>query len=286
MRRTMHQVLGALLLVTCVDGLGKIREKDLTVITLHHGKYTAARRTSPVPQLSCLSNCKHAPQTVQCKATGWDGEKLHWKCDAMLPEGVQFGSADVNCEGYDYPDDPYVTIGSCGLTYTLTGQSSGKGHAGESSEGKMPLILIGIVFCVLLVLWCGSDSRNPGDRRRPSNDDDSNQRRGFYGGSGGFGDNTTPGFRPDYYSSGGGCGGNQQPAGNAGGFWSGLATGGLAGYMFGRNNNAYGYGGGNYDYVRNRGYSSGLFSDSGASSSGASTSQTRSASAFASTSRR
>jgi hypothetical protein len=25
----------------------------------------------------------------------------------------------VLCEGYDYPDDPYILAGSCGLEYTL-----------------------------------------------------------------------------------------------------------------------------------------------------------------------
>ena len=31
----------------------------------------------------------------------------------------RFGNIEVVCEGYDYPDDPYITKGSCGLEYTL-----------------------------------------------------------------------------------------------------------------------------------------------------------------------
>lgn len=27
----------------------------------------------------------------------------------------RFGTIDVICEGYDYPDDPYVLKGSCGV---------------------------------------------------------------------------------------------------------------------------------------------------------------------------
>lgn len=27
----------------------------------------------------------------------------------------RFGEIAVNCEGYDYPDDPYVLKGSCGV---------------------------------------------------------------------------------------------------------------------------------------------------------------------------
>lgn len=28
----------------------------------------------------------------------------------------RFGRIDVNCEGYDYPDDPYILRGSCGVS--------------------------------------------------------------------------------------------------------------------------------------------------------------------------
>ena len=28
----------------------------------------------------------------------------------------RFGRIDVNCEGYDYPEDPYILRGSCGVS--------------------------------------------------------------------------------------------------------------------------------------------------------------------------
>ena len=45
-------------------------------------------------------------------------------------------------KGYDYPDDPYILAGSCGLEYTIdrTGVNSNKsksnnGYSGYSSNG-------------------------------------------------------------------------------------------------------------------------------------------------------
>lgn len=46
------KTIGTVLLATCcMAAHAKIKEKDLTVLTLHAGKYTTARRTSPIPQL-------------------------------------------------------------------------------------------------------------------------------------------------------------------------------------------------------------------------------------------
>jgi len=38
----------------------------------------------------------------------------------------RFGNVEVICEGYDYPDDPYILKGSCGLEYTLDYTMEGK----------------------------------------------------------------------------------------------------------------------------------------------------------------
>lgn len=46
-----------------------------------------------------------------------------WNCSAPLPYGVSLGMVEVNCEGYENQNDPYVLVGSCGLTYTLDGPS-------------------------------------------------------------------------------------------------------------------------------------------------------------------
>ncbi len=44
---------------------------------------------------------------------------LQWKCDAELDGKYRFGSVEVLCEGYAYPDDPYILAGSCGVSIGL-----------------------------------------------------------------------------------------------------------------------------------------------------------------------
>ena len=44
----------------------------------------------------------------------------------------RFGNIEVVCEGYDYPDDPFILKGSCGLEYTLD----------YTMEGELPLYFI------------------------------------------------------------------------------------------------------------------------------------------------
>ena len=44
---------------------------------------------------------------------------MQWQCSAELDDSVKLGRTDVTCEGYDYPEDPYVLAGSCGVQYTL-----------------------------------------------------------------------------------------------------------------------------------------------------------------------
>ncbi len=36
-----------------------------------------------------------------------------------MDNDFRLGRVEVVCEGYDYPDDPYILKGSCGLEYTL-----------------------------------------------------------------------------------------------------------------------------------------------------------------------
>ena len=45
----------------------------------------------------------------------------------------RFGNVEVICEGYDYPDDPYILKGSCGLEYTLEYTKVGKKKGCEKS---------------------------------------------------------------------------------------------------------------------------------------------------------
>ena len=55
---------------------GKVKLKDVGVLTLRHGKMTTGRRSSPVPQLKCVGGSAQGaftPQVVQCKNMGSDG---------------------------------------------------------------------------------------------------------------------------------------------------------------------------------------------------------------------
>jgi len=105
---------------------------DINALTFYKGQKTKAHRGKAIPQLTCHGPpCgKHEPEVVQCKNVGDSGKgDYQWKCSAELDSSVKFGPVNVNCEGYAYPDDPYVTKGSCGLAYTLV-------WTGDGSEGK------------------------------------------------------------------------------------------------------------------------------------------------------
>lgn len=44
---------------------------------------------------------------------------MQWECRATMDGDYKFGKLDVLCEGYDYPFDPYVLKGSCGVSMNL-----------------------------------------------------------------------------------------------------------------------------------------------------------------------
>lgn len=97
--------------------------KDVQALTLHHDARTTGRRSSPVPQLTCVGGTGQSErarvQIVQCKNKGFDGHDYQWECVTQIPETLRLGKIEVSCEGYSYPDDPYILKGSCGLEYRL-----------------------------------------------------------------------------------------------------------------------------------------------------------------------
>ena len=42
---------------------------------------------------------------------------LQWECKTDMDSRYRFGEIAVNCEGYSYPDDPYILKGSCGVCF-------------------------------------------------------------------------------------------------------------------------------------------------------------------------
>ena len=92
----------------------------MALIKLEKDKMTTGRRTDPIPQLSCMggtAGCTEAvqPHVVECYNRGSKGNNVQWECKANLDTAYELSHIQVSCEGYEYPDDPYVLKGSCGV---------------------------------------------------------------------------------------------------------------------------------------------------------------------------
>ncbi|XP_041945962.1 store-operated calcium entry-associated regulatory factor [Alosa sapidissima] len=287
---------------------GAVLLRDVQVLTLYKGRYTTARRSSPVPQLQCVGGsagcASFIPEVVQCQNKGWDGIDAQWECKADMDNTYRFGRIEVSCEGFNQPDDPYILSGSCGLEYTLElteegrsrhshqgwggggggggggvgggggwgssgfsqfassffsgnkhhgGQqqraSSGYGqHPSGDGEGAGGLVVIALLlllaYGVYKMFLCGpTHGQGQGQERFPSDGD-------WQNGQGGHSGPPPPGFKPDYmgadHSSGYPGSGpsygfadqftrphSSSRHNTGGGFWTGMGTGGILGYLFG-----------------------------------------------------
>ncbi|XP_006813921.1 store-operated calcium entry-associated regulatory factor-like [Saccoglossus kowalevskii] len=328
-------VFSGITLLSSVNAWGsgdRVLLEDVKVLTLYSGRMTNAGRSSPIPQLKCIggnAGCgTFTPQVVQCYNQGSDGYDVQWECKTDMDNAYRFGQVQVSCEGYEYPDDPYILKGSCGLEYTLDLTKEGNqqqhkhNYYGDDNsnhhsyyEGKhhkwkkeswlgyiVMWVIIGVIVYAIYQTCVASNTRGspyPDDGHPPGQGSGS---RWGGGGSGGGGP-PPPGFRSDYMP-GGGCsanyGGSTGSTGSTGtgggGFWTGAATGGILGYMFGNRNrgHGYGYGGTGYGYARpGYGYRTGggsFFGGGGGGGGGgfgsSRSSGTRTASGFGGTSRR
>lgn len=184
-------------------------------------------------------------------------------------------------------------------------RQSSFGAGGEDSGGLLVVaVLLLIAYCVYKVFLSGNSAQGPGEHRDP----------GHHGSSSAP---PPPGFKPDYTSSSTGFQGenpgygfrsdftqdqypqyphsrgsyNHRPAGGAGGggFWTGMGTGGLLGYLFGRqrtsNHQPYGHYYGHSEPF-SRPFSQPFSSPSSSSHSSSSSSGTRTASGFGGTKKR
>ena len=252
-------------------------------LTLRAGQMTTHRRVSAIPQLRCASRREvcalHEVSSMRCtnQGGGYGGAEFdaQWSCVADLPPELRLAAADVVCEGYSGPDDPYVLRGSCGVVYTLALTERGEarfpelvgggggggwwGTDGTRRDGSESVDWSAILFSVVFLAVCAwilvsacrnaAANNNTGDRRprRPAR-----RAPGFGGGGWGGGDDgwddpppPYPGTKPSYSSSSAAASQGWRP-----GFWSGLAGGAAAGYAAGnagratRNRNDYRGGGG------------------------------------------
>ncbi|XP_058241096.1 store-operated calcium entry-associated regulatory factor [Hemibagrus wyckioides] len=269
---------------------GAVLLRDVQALTLYRGRYTTARRSSPVPQLQCVggsAGCSaFIPEVVQCQNKGWDGVDVQWECKADMDNWYRFGRVEVSCEGYNSPDDPYILRGSCGLEYTLELTAEGRQNQGSSrfsdfasgffqgkqqhgsgqhfqsglsGEGTGSMVVIAffllLAFAVYKMFLC--------DPSRGSHGDGYQGNQGFDGAGYSNTGPPPPGFRSEYTDPppgygftdsfgsanaagyggtglggglgglGGGVGGLGGRNRGGGGFWSGMGTGGLLGYLFG-----------------------------------------------------
>ncbi|XP_039398336.1 store-operated calcium entry-associated regulatory factor isoform X2 [Mauremys reevesii] len=230
------------------DQPGRVLLREVQALTFYRDQYTTSRRTSPIPQLQCTggtAGCAYVPMVVQCHNKGWDGFDIQWECKADLDNSYRFGRIEVSCEGYDYPDDPYILRGSCGLQYGLElteeGQRKANNFGGSfgssyyqsskvNSQDSSNSFAGVIVVIVLLLLAYGCYKLFLGNQL-PQQD--------FSNGDGYSGtswQNTQtpppPGFKSSFTA--GGFGGSSSSEANLGrGFWTGLGTGGLLGYLAG-----------------------------------------------------
>ena len=120
-------------------------------LTLTTGRMTTSRRSYPIAQLACVGGpCSDSPNIVQCTNKGTDGDDIQWECKGELAENYKFGRLDVMCEGYEYPTDPYILVGSCGLEYSIEYVSlSYPKEAGIYSIISTLIIICGILSCCM-----------------------------------------------------------------------------------------------------------------------------------------
>ena len=99
----------------------KILIRDVEILVFKANQMTTGRRTSPIKQMICKSGPCNAikPENLSCKNVGWNGKDPVWDCSLETSKETKLRSISVECEGYDYPDDPYILKGSCAAIYNL-----------------------------------------------------------------------------------------------------------------------------------------------------------------------
>jgi len=120
---------------------------DVETLTFNVDSITNRRRTAASPQLQCIGGTaagQDEPKVAQCYNRGSDGNDIQWECNAVIDKQYRFGRMEVNCEGYDFPDDPYILRGSCRLQYIL--------NSSQLELTPWQAILVGIVILVVIFL--------------------------------------------------------------------------------------------------------------------------------------
>ncbi|CBQ71277.1 conserved hypothetical protein [Sporisorium reilianum SRZ2] len=201
----------------------RVAMSSIETLTFYAGRRTAFRRTSALPQLTCVGSmcARYQPDVVQCTAMG----DAQWKCSADLPRTMRLGRVEVSCEGYDYAQDPYVLKDSCALEYHLLPSGTGpddpwrtyqRGAWGDKVLDALFQLVFWSVLAVIVVSFVRA-IRGGGTRgNSPST--------GGGGGGGWWPGSSYPPPPPPYTPK-------PEPDASSSwtpGFWTGLGLGGLA----------------------------------------------------------
>ena len=97
----------------------RILLSNIEEITFYKNSLTTGYRKNPIPQIINLDGTNIIPSKVTCKNLGGFGNDVRWECSALLEDNYYFTYQNINCEGYDYREDPYKLDGSCSFEYRL-----------------------------------------------------------------------------------------------------------------------------------------------------------------------
>lgn len=135
--------------------------RDVHALVFHAGRLTTGRRSAPMPQITALTRGSPVPSEMVCEVVGPRGDNPAWKCKATMPRGWVLDNAEVVCEGYDYPEDPYILAGSCSVEFTSHQMLL------QNDLEKLAVTGFFVVLC-LLVFWglceCGHHSTEARER--------------------------------------------------------------------------------------------------------------------------
>ncbi|KAL0574738.1 hypothetical protein V5O48_007222 [Marasmius crinis-equi] len=243
--------------------MSKVKLESIKALTFYQGENTKARRSQPIPQLTCVGKpCRlYQPEVVRCINLGGRGTDVDWRCEADLPERLRFGRVQVSCEGWSAPGDSYVLSSrrlqplldvdcthifedSCGLEYRLVevprALHETDSHFPRSALNSVdwPTVLFAIPwFAALLwilygLCWRRDDANNRSPRRRRGPGPGFSSSNWFPGGY--DDDRNDRNDPPPPYSA------NKHGTAAQGwrpGFWTGAMVGGLADRFIFNNNN-------------------------------------------------
>ncbi|KAF8149887.1 hypothetical protein B0H34DRAFT_678835 [Crassisporium funariophilum] len=247
--------------------MSRVELAKIQSLNFYKDAYTAARRTSALPQLVCVGKpCNlFQPEAVRCVNLGGGvGTDVDWKCEADLPDSLRFGKVEVSCEGWSKPGDPYVLKGSCSLEYRLA-QIPGSLRGGKTDsplfDPKTCVVLkivaydwpsiafsilwIGFLFFIVYSFFLSCFRSGPASRgpHPPTHGSRPGSGAGWFPGD--YRDDTSA--PPPPYSKA-----EQNPPGWRPGFWTGAALGGLAHQLWNRRPQTVPAPAAAYDWERDR----------------------------------